>query len=55
MPKTKYDNYYYHINEHTGSMEIYTQDNRMVCEVSECKGISKNKLDTLFEETIDNL
>lgn len=50
-----YSNYYYTINEHTGTMEIYTHDNRIVSEISGCKGLSKKKLNALFEETIDGL
>lgn len=53
--KTKYDNYYYCVNDHTGTMEIYTKDNRIVSEISDCGGKSDTELDRLFEEIIDEL
>ena len=51
-------NYYgfnYDINEHTGSMTIYTNDNKVISEVSDCLGISKEELDRLADEVLFDL
>ena len=51
-------NYYgfnYDINEHTGSMTIYTNDNEVVSEISDCFGMSKEELNKLADEVLFDL
>ena len=53
--ETKYDNYNYYLNPHTGYMEIYTKDNKLVCDIGDCLGMTKKELERLFKEVIDEL
>lgn len=51
-------NYYgfnYDVNEHTGTMTIFTNDNKVIAEVSECHDMSEKELNNLADETLNDL
>jgi hypothetical protein len=49
-----YYGYNYTIDEHTGSMTIYTNDNKVIAEVSDCKGMSEQDLNILADEVLND-
>ena len=51
-------NYYgfnYDVNEHTGTMTIYTNDNETLAEISECNGMNKEELNKLADDILYNM
>ena len=48
-------NYYefnYEVNEHTGTMTIYNNDNHVVAEVSLCQDLTEDELNNLADEIL---
>ena len=49
-----YYGYNYNVNEHTGIMTIYTNDNKVIAEMSDCKGMSEQDLNALADEVLND-
>lgn len=49
-----YYGYNYDVNEHTGNMIVYTNDNKVVAEISGCKGMSEQDLNILADEVLND-
>ena len=49
-----YYGYSYNVNEHTGIMTIYTNDNKVIAEMSDCKGMSEQDLNVLADEVLND-
>ena len=48
------DKYNYYVTEE-GTMQIYYTEHHIVAEISNCKGMTEDELNTLFEEVVSQM